>query len=533
MIEPKFSFKYGNIDFSKLNFRIVEDNNKLIYSLEDGLEITLKQNKYEDYDASEWVVYYSYKGKGKSKNLSEIYDGDFKINLPEHKHAFMGDRFIEGEPKIVSMKGCVPGGKYRTDDEESATEFSFHEHYIWNDRQKLEFSNLNGVPSNGMMPFFEINQGDKGAIVAIGWTGCWRAEFTKRNDGIEVKTGLKSAEFYLNEGETIRTSSVLVMEYSGKREDAFNKFRRLIKNNFSCRTRRGRKKNYLLANELWGGITSEEMIKRINEYKKYGIVFEQEWIDAGWYGGSKKCDDAFEGDWSFFTGDWYMNPRIHTKKMVDVKDACENAGMRMMLWIEPERIIEGTETSKAHPEYLLRANEDNGEVSIHCLMDLGNEDALNCVFETVCSFMDSLNVECLRQDFNFEPEKYWRVNEEEGRLGIREIKHVMGLYKFWDMLLEKYPDLLIDNCASGGRRIDIETLKRAIPFFRSDYQCEFNPNPDVTQTHGTNISRYLPYTGCTSKVKNDTYAVRSTYSSSWGGAFYNTIFQTMDENDFI
>ena len=89
----------------------------------------------------------------------------------------------------------------------------------------------------------------------------------------------------------------------------------------------------------------------------------------------------------------------------------------------------------------------------------------------------------------------------------------MGLYKFWDMLLEKYPDLLIDNCASGGR-IDIETLKRAIPFFRSDYQCEFNPNPDVTQTHGTNISRYLPYTGCTSKVKNDTYAVRSTYSSS-------------------
>lgn len=533
MITPNFSFKYGGADFNELGLALMNEGGDSVYRTDDGLEITLKKKLYEEFDASEWVVNFSYMGEGKSKTLSEIYDGDFKIELPECIHSFMGDRFVEGETKIVSMKGCVPGLKYRIDDEESSTEFSFHDNYIWREGQKLEFANIGGVPSDGQMPFFEINQGDKGAIIAIGWTGGWRAEFSKRDDGIEVRTGLKSAEFYLNKGETIRTSSVLVMEYDGDRESAYNKFRQLIKNHFSCTARRGRKKNYILANELWGGLTSEEMIKRINEYKAYGIVFEQEWIDAGWYGNSKKCDDAFEGDWASFTGDWYMNPRVHKNNMLDVKEACEDAGMRMMLWIEPERIIEGTETSKEYPGYLLRANEDNGEVSIHCLMDLGNDDALNYVFDTVCGFIDSLNIECYRQDFNFHPEKYWRANEEEGRLGILEIKHVMGLYKFWDMLLAKYPDLLIDNCASGGRRIDIETLKRAIPFFRSDYQCEFNPEPDVTQTHGTNISRYLPYTGCTSKVKSDTYAVRSTYASSWGGAFYNTVFQTMDEEDFI
>jgi alpha-galactosidase len=108
----------------------------------------------------------------------------------------------------------------------------------------------------------------------------------------------------------------------------------------------------------------------------------------------------------------------------------------------------------------------------------------------------------------------------------------MGMYRLWDDLLAEFPFLLIDNCSSGGRRIDIETLKRSIPFFRSDYQCNFNENPEVLQTHNSNIQKYLPYNGCTSKTKNDTYAIRSSYSSSWGGAFYNAIFQSMDEDSF-
>jgi alpha-galactosidase len=108
----------------------------------------------------------------------------------------------------------------------------------------------------------------------------------------------------------------------------------------------------------------------------------------------------------------------------------------------------------------------------------------------------------------------------------------MGIYRLWDALHEEFPELLIDNCSSGGRRIDIETLRRSIPFFRSDYQCNFNENPEVLQTHNANSCLYFPYIGCTSKTKSDTYAIRSSYASSWGGAFYNAIFQSMDESDF-
>jgi alpha-galactosidase len=49
------------------------------------------------------------------------------------------------------------------------------------------------------------------------------------------------------------------------------------------------------------------------------------------------------------------------------------------------------------------------------------------------------------------------------------MKHIEGLYNFWDNLLARNPGPLIDNCASGGRRIDLETIGRSVPLWRTDY----------------------------------------------------------------
>jgi alpha-galactosidase len=41
-----------------------------------------------------------------------------------------------------------------------------------------------------------------------------------------------------------------------------------------------------------------------------------------------------------------------------------------------------------------------------------------------------------------------------------EIRYVEGLYRMWDDLRKTHPRLFMDNCASGGRRIDLETCSR-------------------------------------------------------------------------
>jgi len=51
---------------------------------------------------------------------------------------------------------------------------------------------------------------------------------------------------------------------------------------------------------------------------------------------------------------------------------------------------------------------------------------------------------------------------------MTEICYVEGLYALWDRIQAAHPGIFIDNCASGGRRIDLETLRRATILSRSD-----------------------------------------------------------------
>ncbi len=518
-MKPRFSMKYNEEVFC------LECNK--VYELETGVMVTPVIKEYKEYDATEWVLYFENKSDKNSGIFADILDCDTLLPLEFSKTKNPGYMPKDGDACIITMNGMVEGRYYWDNDKVSATEYGFHYEYLDKAPNKTKsFANVCGRSSDGMMPFFDITSMRNGYIAAIGWTGDWQAEFTKCDNGIQVKSGLKETKFYLKPGEKIRTTSILMMKYDSN-EDKHNKFRKLIKNHFSHKSCTAATRDGLMAFELWGGLSSEEMKRRINDLKKYDINFEDIWIDAGWYGNCTKCDETFSGDWGEHTGEWEVNKRVHPDELKDVSDCAKEAGMKLMLWFEPERAIRGTEITKQHPEWFLELPGNDNQI-----LNYGNNEAAEYVCRLLEMYMKNLDLSCYRQDFNTELTDYFKLYDEENRRGITEIKHIMGMYKIWDYLLEKFPGLMIDNCSSGGRRIDIETLKHSIPFFRSDYQCAFNENPEVLQTHNSNISYYLPYNGCTSKTKSDTYAIRSSYSSSWGGAFYNTIFQSMNEEDF-
>lgn len=521
MIKTGFSFNY--------NGEKKEFSDAGVFKIDDTLTVTAKRREFPEFNAADWMLSFENKDTKNSGIISNIADCDvlLPLNIPPKKPAGYMPKTADGDTCVISMNGSVPGINYQDNDKVSATEFGLNYNFFYQSQNHV-FEPQGGYTSDTLMPFFDVCSNGDGAICAIGWTGAWKAEFTELENGVNIKTGLKKTSFYVKPGENLRTTSILVMEYS-KNEDKYNKFRKLIKNHFSHKACTKSEKESLLAFELWGGLPTDEMIKRINELKSHDIQFEEIWIDAAWYGKSTNCISAFEGDWASTTGDWFVNKNAHPDSLKNVAKCANETDMKIMLWVEPERVRSESEFSKIHPEWLLDQKEPNGNL----LLYYGNEDAYNYVFNMLSEHIKNLNISCYRQDFNMWICGYFENNDEENRTGVTEIKHITGMYRLWDSLLERFPHLLIDNCASGGRRIDIEALKRTIAFFRSDYQCEFNENPEVLQTHNAGISKYLPYNGCTSKTKNDTYAIRSSYSSSWGGAFYNAIFQDMTEDDFV
>ncbi len=509
MINCGFSFEYNNKKY--FSDKSIE--------LGNGVKVELEKKQYDG--ACEWMLYFVNDGKENSGIFENIFDCDSVQKLEKTPQVPVCYKPEKCDCTLTYMVGMTDFQDYMHDDELSATEY-LHRHVFVNIGEHRSFFNNGGRSSDVMTPFFRFEAMGKGYVVAVGWTGDWQADFSREDVGMRVRTGLKNARFYLLPGEKIRTTSVLIMEYEG---EYTNSFRRIIKERYALHAGADRRTS-ILAYELWGGLPAETMIERITERHKHNMPFKDCWIDAGWYGDCTKCDESFTGDWSQHTGDWHVNKRVHPNEFEDVRDVLKKIGMNIMLWFETERATLITPIEKEHPDWLMHVKDNDSAI-----LDLGNENAWQYAFELLSGYIKKLDMKCYRQDFNVELTEFFASQDKKDRRGITEIGHITGLYRLWDALLETFPELIIDNCSSGGRRVDIETLKRAIPFFRSDYMCVVNANPEVLQLHNTNISAYLPYTGCTNKSVGDVYTVRSTYSSSFGRADYGTVAQKLTESE--
>ena len=490
----------------------------------ENLTVTVKTKKYEEYDAEEWVLWFENTGNSNTEIISDICDCDtvFPFEIDKSQRKTWGYIPDKSDLCVISMNGMVESDRYWENAAECRSEFAFNYDYLCKmpDGTK-SFANRGGRSSDKYMPFFDVTANDAGYIIAIGWTGDWKAEFSEREDGVSVKTGLKETNFYLKPNEKIRTSSVLVMKYTDK-EDKYNKFRGLIRDYYSHISCSSAKKEGLMAFEFFGSTTSDVMKQRIEELSNHGIEFEEIWIDAGWYG---KCQTNSTTDWDECVGEWVINEETHPKRFQDVVEEAKKANARLMLWIEPERARSDTNVINAHPDWFLSLPGTTNNI-----LNYGNKDAWNYAYNMISGYIDELELSCYRQDFNVPLTSFFEKNDKADRRGITEIKHIMGLYELWDRLLEKYPHLLFDNCSSGGRRFDIETLKRSIPFFRSDYFCNYTADAEVVQVEN-NAAKYLPYIGCCTKA-TDEYAMRSSYASSFGFMGWSREYMKLGGGDF-
>ncbi len=110
--------------------------------------------------------------------------------------------------------------------------------------------------------------------------------------------------------------------------------------------------------------------------------------------------------------------------------------------------------------------------------------------DLVSGLIDEYGIGVYRQDFNFWPLANWRSHDAEDRRGLTENLYVQGYLQFWDDLLNRHPEIFIDSCASGGRRNDLETMRRSVPLHYSDFGYGLNPvKTDFQRT----MYEWLPY----------------------------------------
>ena len=508
-----FSFTVDDTPFSSLNYTktVTEIDNVITteYLFDSGLKVTNIAKKYTEHGAYEWVNYFENTSSEPTGIIGNVFDCD--VTVPLENDDITGGLWLPDYNTCTKL--YVPIGSQRTPYEFS-TDTSIEAATHFKQGMEANIYASNGVSSEGHAPFFNINKANKGYIFAIGWSGGWDSITTRLDGAVRFRSGILGVKFKMLPGEKFRTSSIVILPYECDYIESQNKWRRLVKDKFSIIGKNGRRKSIPFYAVFWGGLPSEKVLERLDILKKYDIPYEGLWLDAGWYGKDTKYSESDSTAWCLCTGDWQVSPHIHKNGLKDVKQyLTDNGKDEFLLWYEPERVARGVSIVQEHPEYLLQRAEPIRNVTRDTMLNLGDESAWQYCYETISKSIEELGVNCYRQDFNMSPTVFWDDNLEADRKGILEIKHINGLYKFWDALLERFPNLIIDNCAGGGRRIDIETMRRSVPLWRTDLECFANNPSENTQTHTQSYAAWLPYSGTGTNLAFDMYDYRSSYCS--------------------
>ena len=338
-----------------------------------------------------------------------------------------------------------------------------------------------GRSSNQDFPFYKIEHQRGSLITAVGWSGQWKSSLTcQKNGRLDMISGLEKTHFKLHPGERVRMPRMLLFNLGGDTWESNAQFRQLIYKHYAAKRGGEHMLPVPFCNTCFtrgGGwlneTTAENQISLINAYADLGVTSIM--TDAGW----------FIGGWPNGAGNWTPDPEKYPGGMGPVAKASLDRGGIYGLWFEPERVVAGTPIHKEHPEWVLSAHDGpNGTY----LFNLGNPDAREHFYNIVKGFMELPGFEIYRQDFNMDPLPYWLYTDAPDRQGMTELKYIEGLYLFWDEIAKNYPNSLREECASGGRRIDLETVIRMHIHQDSDYWFQW----DTDQNQIWGMGQYLP-----------------------------------------
>ncbi len=434
-----------------------------------------------------------------------------------------------------------------------------------------KLANTGGRSSQGAWPYFDLtsNQNTYGIMGAIGWTGDWSCEFTYNaaDKTVNVSAGMQTTDYRMEGKEELRTPSMVIQFFKGTQDDGHNDWRQLIldeytpdnvhtygENNTPCAP---------ISINTWGGWGEKKMLDELNKAANSGQYFEYQWIDAGWYGdyisynGEKhQLADMTKPDdiWHTQRGSWYYNPGFTTS------DANKGVGgfaalnewhaqyqadtgrdTGLIVWFEPGVAVPTSVMAKNGTTTLWWGGYENpitGKTwkndwffSGYSEIDYGIPEALDYVKAFVLHYLDDMDADIYRQDFNSSMTKCWTKKDSDKssysypRYGVAEIQYVMGHYDLLDTVLSQ--GYQIDNCASGGRLLDIEMMKRSIPLWRTDYTGMGNSVASGIRSQGANLSWWLPISGGMGSAEGLTteYTFRSTMATGITmGALENATF---------
>ncbi len=350
--------------------------------------------------------------------------------------------------------------------------------------------------------FVEAEDGRSGLFAGLEWSALWHAEFTRAvgrgagavggvsdvpgdafpaSDEFHLLTAIEDIDYTLRPGERFEIPRAVVGFYEGTLAEGRNALRRFV-NAWFPRYHGGDPTPPVIFNTGGPLLTEERFTRLIPICADLGFEWMQ--IDWGWFAGCKAPDDCYHG-----MGNWELVDRDRFPRGIKpIADQVRAHGMQYCTWMDAEEAHPSSKLAREHPEWMLYAYEGNRWRPDMGLVDFGRTDVQDYFIDLIGGMIEEWGIRKLKWDHNIDLKGYWDQHHDPQQRGLLQLRHVRGVWRVWEELTRRHPDLILENCSSGGRRFDLGTFARAHIHHSSDYKYE----DDIVRNQISGLNTIMP-----------------------------------------
>ena len=225
---------------------------------------------------------------------------------------------------------------------------------------------------------------------------------------------------------------------------------------------------------IYFDITEERILAMMDDIAAFGG--ELFVMDDGWFGSKyqRNSDNAA-------LGDWVVDTRKLPNGLKALTDAAKERHIKFGIWIEPEATNTLSELYEQHPDWVLQ--ERNRELKLgrggtQLVLDMTNPKVQDFVFNIVDDLLTKHpEISYIKWDANasiqncgspYLDQTAKRSNSTYGLTSNLYVDYHLGLVKTLERIRAKYPNVVIQNCASGGGRANYGLMPYFDEFWVSD-----------------------------------------------------------------
>lgn len=307
----------------------------------------------------------------------------------------------------------------------------------------------------------------------IGAALCWSGNYelrintnNKKEHHLYAGIDPQSSEYVLDPKEVFATPH-LALTYStegmGGVSRAFHRWART-----EGMLHRGMKTGDILLNSwegLYFDINEERMVQMMDDISQLGG--ELFVMDDGWFG-----DKYQRNDDSSTLGDWVVDKKKLPGGLGVLCSSATEKGIKFGIWIEPEAVNTKSELFEKHPEWALQTKGRElklGRGGTQLVLDMTNPQVQDFAFKIVDDLLTNYpTISYIKWDANASIQNVGSLYLPMQKQTNLYVDYHRGLLKVLERIRAKYPDVVIQDCASGGGRANYGLLPYFDEFWVSD-----------------------------------------------------------------